>query len=78
MLLQKPKSYLQLRENLLKIGIDPTIVDHLDTLDSAIQEDIAMLFTEIANDELLFVLSLRDFNFVESYINSKKNEKLLQ
>lgn len=78
MWLQTPKSYLQLREHLFKIGIDPTIVEHLDTLDSANQEDIAMLFMEIANDELLFVISLKDIAFVEKYINSKKKEKLLQ
>lgn len=77
MLLTTP-TYPQLREHLIKIGIDPGIITHLDTLDSDKQEDIAMLFTEIANDELLFVISMKDLPFVEEYLNSKKKDKLLQ
>jgi hypothetical protein len=75
--LNNAKSYLQLREHLIKIGIDPIVIEHLDKMDSSMQEDIILLFTECANDELLLVLGLKDLEFAEKYINSKKKEKLL-
>ncbi|WP_019156941.1 hypothetical protein [Robertmurraya massiliosenegalensis] len=79
----QPNSYLLLREHLIKIGIDPIIVEQLDDLDSNIQEDITMLFAEVANDDLLFILSLKlslngeDLAFVENYLNRKKKNNML-
>lgn len=71
-------TYSQLRKHLLSIGIDLTIVEYIDTLEPTMQEDIALLYKAMANDELLLVIALRDLDFVEKYIHSKKKEKLLQ
>lgn len=74
----QPTPYLQLREHLIKIGIDKEVVKHMDSLEPQLQQEIVEIFTEVANDELLIVLALKDFDFVENYINSKKRESLLQ
>lgn len=66
------KSYKKLKEHLIEIGVDPIILAHLDSLTPKIQKEITNLFKESSNDKLLFVLAIKDFDFVKQYLQNRK------
>lgn len=74
---KQPTKYVDIREQLIKIGIHIEIVKFLDTLAPEVQEDISLLFQKMANDELLFILSLKELDFVKERIEAMDNNPLL-
>ena len=73
----QPRKFIEIREQMNKLGIDKDILEHLDTLSPENQEDIALLFKAVANDELLFILSLKELDFVENRIKFSEEKRYL-
>lgn len=68
-------SYSQVRKYLLSTNVNSDIINHLDTLEVCKQEELANMFSAIAEDEILQILALLDKDFLKEYL---RNQRLQQ
>jgi hypothetical protein len=65
----------KIRKKLEEVGVDIQILNHIDSLEHDEQQGIYHFFLEIMNDELLFILALRDNSFSEMYLREKERNQ---
>lgn len=63
------------RTKLEEMGVDIKILRFIDTLTKEDQQAIYHFFLEIMNDELIFILTLKDQDFTEEYIRQREKEQ---
>lgn len=62
----------EIKTKLIEIGVDAEILNQIDAMPPDEQTGVYTFFTEIMNDELLFVLALKNPSFATEYLNRKK------
>lgn len=61
------------RKKLEEMGVDKKILDYIDQLSTEDQQGIYHFFLEIMNDELVFIIALKDQSFTERYLKEREN-----
>lgn len=59
------------RKKLEEMGVDTKILNYIDELSPEEQKGIYHFFLEIMNDELVFVIAMRDHEFTERYLKER-------
>lgn len=65
------------RTKLEEMGVDIKILKYIDSLTLEEQQAIYHFFLEIMNDELIFVLALKDQEFTQEYLKQREREQPL-
>lgn len=61
--------YGELREHLIKVGVDEEIVQYLGGMSLRERAKVLKLFKKTINNDMLFILSIDNFEYVKSYID---------
>lgn len=66
---------MKVRKNLIELGVDRKLIDYIDQLSLEEIKGIYTFFLEIMEDELLFVIGLKDLEFTQSYLVEKEKRQ---